>query len=94
MSKKIRFIGIQEAADITGLSVTTLYRGVQEGRFPVVRTATDAGKILFDEQMLLETLRSEALDSVKSRETKSYLARLFKKEEDEEINQSASFTIK
>jgi hypothetical protein len=94
MSKKVRFIGIQEASEITGLSETTLRRGVETGRFLAIKSGGDSGKFLFDEAMLLKVLQDEALGRVKNDERRSYLASLFKDEEDEEINQSASFTIK
>jgi hypothetical protein len=94
MSKKVRFIGIQEASEITGLSETTLRRGVEKGRFLAIKSGGDKGRYLFDEALLLKTLQDEALGRVKDDERRSYLASLFKDEKDEEINQSASFTIK
>ena len=94
MTKKVRFIGIREASEITGLSETTLRRGVETGRFLAIKSGGDSGKFLFDEAMLLKVLQDEALGRVKNDERRSYLASLFKDEEDEEINQSASFTIK
>ena len=94
MTKKVRFIGIQEASEITGLSLTTLRRGVESGRFLAIKSGGDKGRYLFDEAMLLKTLQDEALGRVKDDERRSYLASLFKDEEDEEINPSASFTIK
>ena len=94
MTKKVRFIGIQEASALTGLSETTLRRGVETGRFLAIKSGGDSGKFLFDEAMLLKVLQDEALGRVKNDERRSYLASLFEDEEDEEINQSASFTIK
>jgi len=94
VTKKVRFIGIQEAADLTGLSVTTLRQGVESDRFVAIKSGGDSGKYLFDEAMLLKTLEDESLSRVKDGKRRSYLASLFKKEEDEEINPSASFTIK
>lgn len=94
MTKKVRFIGIQEAADLTGLSVTTLRRGVDSGRFAAIKSGGDSGKYLFDEAMLLKTLRDEALGRVKDGERRSYLANLFKVDDDTEIKpQSSTFTI-
>lgn len=94
MTKKVRFIGIQEASEITGLSETTLRRGVETGRFLAIKSGGDSGKFLFDEAMLLKVLQDEALGRVKNDERRSYLASLFKDDDDEEINPSASFTIK
>jgi hypothetical protein len=93
MSKKVRFIGIQEASEITGLSETTLRRGVETGRFLAIKSGGDSGKFLFDEAMLLKVLQDEALGRVKDSKRRSYLASLFK-DDDDEINPSASFTIK
>jgi hypothetical protein len=94
MSKKVRFIGIQEASALTGLSLTTLRRGVESGRFLAIKSGGDKGRYLFDEALLLKTLQDEALGRVKDDERRSYLASLFKDDDDEEINPSASFTIK
>ena len=94
MRKKVRFIGIQEASALTGLSETTLRRGVETGRFLAIKSGGDSGKFLFDEAMLLKVLQDEALGRVKDSKRRSYLASLFKDDDDEEINPSASFTIK
>ena len=94
MTKKVRFIGIQEASEITGLSETTLRKGVESGRFLAIKSGGNSGKFLFDEAMLLKVLQDEALGRVKNDERRSYLASLFKDDDDEEINPSASFTIK
>lgn len=94
MSKKIRFIGIQEASELTGLSVTTLRRGVDSGRFAAIKSGGATGKFLFDEAMLLKTLQDEALGRVKDGERRSYLANLFKdNDEGDSKPQSASITI-
>ena len=94
MTKKVRFIGIQEASELTNLSVTVLREGVKSGRFPAIKSGGKAGKYLFDEAMLLKVLQDEALGRVKDDERRSYLASLFKDDDDEEINPSASFTVK
>lgn len=95
MSKKVRFIGIQEASALTGLSLTTLRRGVESGRFLAIKSGGDKGRYLFDEALLLKTLQDEALGRVKNDERRSYLASLFKDDEDDEIKpQSSTFTIK
>jgi hypothetical protein len=94
MSKKVRFIGIQEASEITGLSETTLRRGVETGRFLAIKSGGDSGKFLFDEAMLLKVLQDEALGRVKDSKRRSYLASLFKDDDDEINPQSSTFTIK
>lgn len=94
MTKKVRFIGIQEASDITGLSETTLRKGVESGRFLAIKSGGKAGKYLFDEAMLLKVLQDEALGRVKNDERRSYLASLFKDDDDEINSQSSTFTIK
>lgn len=91
--KKVRFISIDEAAKITGISITTLRRGVQTGRFPATRVGAGQSKILFDEQLLLQTLRNEALGNVTDEQPRSYLASLFQKPADEdEVKPSSTFT--
>lgn len=80
-----KFIGIQEAAELTGLSVTTLRRGVRSGRFPAIRANRSQGKILFHPEALSQVLRQEALDNLvkptgfeeEKEEPRSYLASLF-----------------
>jgi len=94
MTKKVRFIGIQEASALTGLSETTLRRGVETGRFLAIKSGGDSGKFLFDEAMLLKVLQDEALGRVKNDERRSYLASLFKDDDDEINPQSSTFTIK
>jgi hypothetical protein len=94
MTKKVRFISIQEASEITGLSETTLRRGVETGRFLAIKSGGDSGKFLFDEAMLLKVLQDEALGRVKNDERRSYLASLFKDDDDEINPQSSTFTIK
>ena len=82
------FIGIKEASELTGLSVTTLRRGVHSGRFPAIRANSSQGKILFAPEGLLQVLRQEALDNLlkptgfedeaeEKEEPRSYLASLF-----------------
>ena len=41
-----KFIGIKEASELRGLSVTTLRRGVHSGRLPAIRANKAQGKIL------------------------------------------------
>ena len=60
------FIGIKEAAAIIGVSVPTVYRRVAKGKYPVIR-GEKQGKILFDRETLILTLRYEALNSVKDK---------------------------
>ena len=94
MTKKVRFIGIQEASEITGLSETTLRKGVESGRFLAIKSGGNSGKFLFDEAMLLKVLQDEALGRVKNDERRSYLASLFKDDDDEIKPQSSTFTVK
>lgn len=85
-----KFIGIKEASELTGLSVTTLRRGVHSGRFPAIRANSSQGKILFAPEGILQVLRQEALDNLlkptgfedevekkEKEEPRSYLASLF-----------------
>ena len=81
-----KFIGIKEAAELTGLSVTTLRRGVHSGRFPAIRANKSQGKILFSTEALLQILRQEALNNLlnptgfeeeEKGEPRSHLASLF-----------------
>ena len=81
-----KFIGIQEAAELTGLSVTTLRRGVHSGRLPAIRANKAHGKILFSTEALLQVLRQEALNNLlnptgfeeeEKEEQRSHLASLF-----------------
>ncbi len=69
MTKKLKFIGTQEAADLTGLSEEVLRRGVKSGRFAAIKAGGNNGKYLFDEAMLLKTLEDEALSRVKKATT-------------------------
>lgn len=93
MTKKVRFIGIQEASALTGLSETTLRRGVETGRFLAIKSGGDSGKFLFDEAMLLKVLQDEALGRVKNDERRSYLASLFKDDDEADDNKPQSATI-
>lgn len=83
-----KFIGIKEASELTGLSVTTLRRGVHSGRFPAIRANRSQGKILFAPEALIQVLGQEALDNLlkptgfedeakEKEEPRSYLAGLF-----------------
>ena len=54
-----KLIGVKEASELTGLSATTLRRGAKSGRFHHTRTSTKHSKILFNEAVLLKTLRDE-----------------------------------
>ena len=93
MTKKVRFIGIQEASEITGLSETTLRKGVESGRFLAIKSGGKAGKYLFDEAMLLKVLQDEALGRVKDSKRRSYLASLFKDDDEADDNKPQSATI-
>lgn len=76
MTIKTDFITIEEASEITNLSVTTLRRGVKEGRFPAVRIGGERSKqskLLFDRQMLLKALQYELLSNVKDEQRRSFL---------------------
>ena len=83
-----KFIDIKEAAELTGLSVPTLRRGVHSGRFPAIRANRSQGKILFATEALLQILTQEALNNLlkptgfeaekeDKKEPRSYLAGLF-----------------
>lgn len=54
-----KLIGVKEASELTGLSVTTLRRGAHSGRFKHTRTSTKHSKIMFHEASLLKALQDE-----------------------------------
>lgn len=60
-----QYTNISETSHLTGLSITTLRRGVRSGRFPHVRVGgTPRGKLLFDLQSLAQVLADEAYSSM------------------------------
>lgn len=65
-----RLISIHEASHQTGLSVTTLRRGVASGRFPATRAGANhsLGKIMFDPELLAQVLRNEVLSNIRINE--------------------------
>lgn len=86
-----KLISITEASELVGLSVTTLRRRVAAGSLPYTRanTATAAGKLLFDGELLRQWLRQENYSNIKGSamadtdqerkpESTSYLGSLFK----------------
>jgi hypothetical protein len=61
-----QIVSITEAAKLTGLSTYILRKGAKEGRFPSLRAGgVEKGKILFDLELLAQTLASEAMSSLK-----------------------------
>ncbi len=58
-------ISITEAAQLTGISVSSLRRGVHSGRFPVTRANLKTGKLLFNVELLQEVLRQEAYSNLR-----------------------------
>ena len=76
-TKKRKFINIQEAAEILGISVSTVRRGVEDGRFPAIRAGAKQGKILFDREMLLEMLRNEAIGNLAEGKAKELSSKSF-----------------
>lgn len=61
-----RLISIQEASNLTGLSVTTLRRGVASGRLPATRANKSMGKIMFDPDLLAQVLRNELYSNIRN----------------------------
>jgi len=59
-----QIVNITQASTLTGLSTYALRKGAKEGRFPHLRTAEN-GKILFDLELLAQTLATEAMASMK-----------------------------
>jgi hypothetical protein len=61
-----QLVSITQAAKLTGLSTYILRKGAKEGRFPSLRAGgTTNGKILFDLELLAQTLATEAIASIK-----------------------------
>lgn len=88
------YIGIQAASDLTGLSVQTLRRGAESGRFAVIRAGGgDKGKLLFDRKKLLKRLRDESFGIVKNEKQRSYLASLFDDDDDKSDSKPSSATF-
>ena len=60
-----QYASISETSRLTGLSVTSLRRGVHSRRFPHIRVGgTSRGKLLFDLQALAQVLADEAYASI------------------------------
>ena len=57
-------VGIAEAAEALGLSITTIRRGYKSGRFPGIRSGEGVGKLLFDVEQLERILEKESWASV------------------------------
>ena len=81
-----KLINIQQASELSGLSVTTLRRRVAAGTLPYTRsnTSTQRGKILFNEELLMKALESEIIGNLSTCDTTtatpkpSELSQLFK----------------
>lgn len=98
-------ISIEQAANLLGLSVTTLRRGVASGRFPHTRANLEGGKLLFDADLLQQVIQRELYASIKHThrgfseadepvQPRSALADLFKTSEDPteaQIQQDVAF---
>lgn len=64
-----QIVNITIASKLTGLSTYALRKGAKEGRFPSLRAGgTTNGKILFDLELLAQTLANEAMASLKQSE--------------------------
>lgn len=91
-----KLITIAELAKITGLGVTTIRRRIKAGTLPYTRSNnnTKVGKLLFDAELVQNTLRNEAyghlkgcdmgnmIDTQEPKEQAGYLANLFKEPSD------------
>lgn len=98
-----RLITLKEASELTGLSITSLRRGIHSGRFPAVRANTSQGKLLINEELLQEVLRNEAINNLRNcnmgkdtpepkAQPRSYLADLFKDDDmEKELKVSSTF---
>lgn len=62
-----QIVNITTASKLTGLSIYALRKGAKEGRLPHLRMRAN-GKILYDLQLLAQTLATEAMSKVKSKE--------------------------
>jgi hypothetical protein len=67
-----KLIGIEEASELTGLSLYLLRKGVKTGRFPVVQLAK-GGKYLFDPKLLADSLNAEAMNNVQNNDSKAQI---------------------
>lgn len=67
-------IGIKEASKLTGLSTTTLYRGVKDGRLPHYRSGKK-GKIYFYPDLLVQAIREEMINTIPDGPQKRIVAR-------------------
>ena len=61
-----QIVNITQASKLVGLSTYALRKGAKEGRFPSLRAGgTTNGKILFDLELLAQSLATEAMNSLK-----------------------------
>lgn len=61
-----QIVNITQAAKLTGLSTYSLRKGAKEGRFPSLRAGgVENGKILFNIELLAQSLATEAMAGVK-----------------------------
>lgn len=61
-----QIINIVQASKLTGLSTYALRMGAKNGRFPSIRAgAVKNGKILFDLELLAQSLATECWSNVK-----------------------------
>jgi len=61
-----QIVNITLASKLTGLSAYGLRKGAKEGRFPHIRVGgTEKGKILFDLELLAQSLAKESMTSLK-----------------------------
>lgn len=65
-----RFVTIQQASELCGLSVTTIRRRVTQGTLPALRVNTSMGKLLFDPDQLMGVLRKESISNLRDHRTK------------------------
>ena len=98
-----KLVSITQAAELTGISVTSLRRGVASGRLPALRANSQAGKLLFDPNLLMQVLRQEACNNIRScnmgddtqepveASNTSCLAGLFKQSEDTDAERDILF---
>ena len=57
----MRHIGLKEASELTGLSISTLRRRVRSGQLYSIRACSSKGKILFNKSVLEIQLSNEAI---------------------------------
>lgn len=65
----MRLVTLQEASKLTGISVTSLRRGIKIGRFPAIHSGVGEkrSKILMDVELLEQVLKQEAYASLRPR---------------------------